>query len=171
MHNVECKYELREPEFARAGIRRLGGAHVATVDQVDTYFRVPTGRLKKRETVGESAQWIRYDRVNRAAPRLSQFDVFDERSAIERFGSRPLPVRCVVRKRREVYAAEGVRIHLDEVQGLGWFLEFEALVGPTRSVMQCHAAIERLRIELGPAMGEPIAVGYADLLAPEPGAG
>ncbi|TVQ60623.1 MAG: CYTH domain-containing protein [Phycisphaerales bacterium] len=166
MHNVECKLELRDPAIARAAILRLGGAHAGTLVQTDTYFRVPTGRLKKRETVGEPDQWIRYDRINRLEPRLSHFDLFDERTAIERFGSRPLPVLCVVRKTRELYTADHVRIHLDDVEGLGRFIEFEALVSRTNNVVKCHAAVRRLREAMGPALGEPISLSYSDMVMP-----
>ena len=53
MQNVEYKCELRDPELVRGVCARTGATHVGTVRQLDTYFRIPDGRLKKRETEGE----------------------------------------------------------------------------------------------------------------------
>jgi len=167
MINVEFKAELRDPELARAALRAAGAVCAHAFDQVDTYFRIPDARLKKRETPGEPVEWIFYDREDRPLPKLSRFTIYDEAQALARFGSRPLPVWLTVRKRRELWLRGWVRIHLDEVEQLGRFLEIEALVSPKQNVAACHQAIAELRRRLGPTLGEPISCGYADLLAAE----
>jgi adenylate cyclase class IV len=169
VHNVEYKAELRDPAIARAACRSVGASHIASLAQTDTYFRVPSGRLKRRECEGESAEWIFYDRRDEPRPRLSSFTIYTDEQARERFGVAPLPELIVVRKRRELYLLENVRIHLDDVEGLGGFLEFEALVSPGFPVARCHASVDRLRAAFGPALGEPLGVGYADLLLLERG--
>ena len=85
-------------------------------------------------------------------------------SGCSSFGAGPLPELIVVRKRRELFLLDNVRIHLDTVESIGTFLEFEALVTPNHTVADCHAAIDRLRAAFMPALGEPIACSYADLL-------
>jgi adenylate cyclase class IV len=162
--NIEFKAELRDAGLARGICAALGATRVGEFAQVDTYFRVPTGRLKRRETAGEAVEYIRYEREDSAAPRASDFAVMGEEEFVEWYGRAPLPVRVVVRKRREVFLFRNVRIHLDEVEGLGRFLEFEAVVGGGHEEPECRAMIGRLREAFAPALGEPVAVGYADLL-------
>ncbi len=169
MQNLEYKAELRDPDVARAALRRLGAAPVGTVRQVDTYFRIHSGRLKKRETTFDGAdepvEIIHYERHDRAQPKLSKFSIYTEEQAAERFGTLPLPIWVRVAKTREIFMKGGVRIHLDEVDDLGRFIEFEALVTKTQNVARCHEVLAELRTALGPTMGEPISVSYSDLIA------
>lgn len=167
MHNVEFKSELRDIELARATCRATGAVFIATLRQTDTYFRVPSGRLKRRECSGEPTEWIFYDRTDESRPRLSSFTIYSDTQARERFGTNPLPELVVVKKTRELFLLDNVRIHLDEVHGLGRFFELEALVSPGFPVPRCHALVDQLRAEFGPVLGEPLSVSYADLLLQE----
>lgn len=164
MQNVDFKCELRDPELARIALRKLGAQFVHAVEQIDTYYRVPDGRLKKREAHGEPIEYIFYHRINRPQPKLSHFTIYTEDQVTQRFGTRPLPVWLTVRKTREIYLLRGTHIHIDNVQELGHFLEVDALVSPNQHVGRCHRLIGKIRELLGPALGEPIATGYADLM-------
>lgn len=173
MRNVEFKAELRDPQIARAVARSIGAKLVATLEQTDTYFRVVSGRLKKREAVidgqPEPVEFIHYDRDDRARPRISAFQIMSEDEFHERFGALPLPVWLTVRKRREVFLIDHARIHLDRVESLGEFIEFEALVTRNHNVARAHETVARLRAEFGPVMGEALSGGYSDLLAQQTG--
>jgi adenylate cyclase class IV len=164
MHNVELKAELRDIALARAICRSIGASFILDFDQTDTYYRIPHGRLKRRETQGEPVEVVFYERPNRASPKLSQFTIFTEEQATERFGREPLPVWMIVRKHRELWMQGAVRIHLDTVARLGTFLEFEALVSKGNNLAQAHDAIASLRTHFRPAMGELIDCSYSDLL-------
>lgn len=164
MHNVEFKAELRDLPMALAVCRAIKASHIGTLDQTDTYFKVTSGRLKKRETAGEPIEYVYYERANRTHPKLSHFTIYDETQATERFGTQPLPIWLIVRKTRDLWMHGSVRIHLDEVVGLGRFIEFEALVSKDNHVARCHETIAELRKAFGPALGEPIDCGYSDLL-------
>lgn len=165
MLNLEFKAELRDLALARTICRAIRATHIATLRQTDTYYRVPNGRLKKRECDGEPVEFISYDRANRAQPKLSLFNVYSERQAKERYGEQDLPIWLIVRKTRELYMLDNVRIHLDHVDGLGNFIEFEAIVSRTQNVAKCHRDLAMLRERLGPAIGEPIAMSYSDMLS------
>lgn len=91
--------------------------------------------------------------------------MYSERQAKERFGEQELPIWLIVRKVRELYILENVRIHLDRVENLGDFIEFEAIVSRTQNVAKCHRDLASLRERFGPALGEPIAASYSDMLA------
>ena len=167
MQNLEFKAELRDLALARIIIVRLGAVHAGTLEQTDTYYRVPSGRLKRRETVSEPTEYIFYHRPDRLAPKISQFTIYSEPQAVERFGATPLPVWVIVRKVREVYLLSNVRIHLDQVSRLGTFIEFEAMVTNAVTVEHCQKQLAELRAALLPTLGEPIGCGYSDLLACE----
>lgn len=167
MRNIEYKAELRHPGLARSILGALRATRILEFGQVDTYFRVPDGRLKRRETDDEPPEWIAYHRPNQSGPKASDFTILDEARALDRYGREPLPVWVVVRKRRELWMRGSVRIHLDDVEGLGKFLELESLVSRDMPDDKARAALEELRRALTPVLGEPIDRSYSDLLAAE----
>jgi len=176
MQNVEYKCELRDIDLVRGIIKRIGGRHVFTVKQRDTYYKLFQGRLKKRETEAppneppaptEPPEWIHYHRQDRLSSKLSHFSILDEDEARQRFGQRDMPVWVVVEKTRELWMCGSVRVHLDDVKGLGKFLEIEALVTPRRHIGRCHRLVRALLAKFGPTLGEPISVSYSDMVAAE----
>jgi adenylate cyclase class IV len=169
MQSVEWKAEVRVASMVRALVRRLGALRVGEVVHTDTYFRVVDGTLLRRETDDEEAglEYIHYLRPPEVRPRRTRFTLYSEEQALERFGVRPLPVWVVVEKRREIWVHDGVRVHLDDVTDLGRFVELEALVTQGRSIASCEEKIARLRALIAPFVGEPVARGYAELLALE----
>lgn len=175
MRNVEYKAELRDPGLARAICRRIGATHVVTVEQTDTYYAVASGRLKKREAVvrgddgdvHEPDEYIHYRRQDGLHPKVSDFEIFDTSTFRERYGIGPVPVWLVVRKTREIWMLGSVRIHVDAVEDLGQFLEFEALVTKAHDEATARRSNEELRATFAPALGEPLACSYSDLLANE----
>lgn len=168
MQNVEFKAELRDPELAVGLVRRLGASHIGVIHQVDTYFRVPDFRLKKRvaemEGHAEPVEYIRYERPDRTQPKVSKFIIYSEAEALKLFGTDPMPVRVIVDKTRDLWMIDTVRIHLDDVVGLGRFLEVEVLVSPRQNVARSHARLAEIRRGLMPVLGEPIAHSYSDML-------
>ncbi|MBX3374972.1 MAG: class IV adenylate cyclase [Phycisphaeraceae bacterium] len=168
MQNVEIKFELRDPEAARMQCRLGGAARIGILRQVDTCYRLPEGRLKRRESAGEPVEWIFYHRADVARPRLSSFTILSDEQARTRWGVLGLVPWRVVTKARELWLDGNVRLHLDEVEGLGRFLEIEALVGPSTDPMTCHERIRTWRDRLAPALGEPVSAAYADLVDSPP---
>lgn len=165
MRNVEFKAELRDLPLAMSACTSLGARYIGLLEQTDTYYRVADARLKKRETTGEPTEWIFYERPNSSSPKVSQFMIYSEAEAMERFGITPPPVWVVVKKARELLLLGNVRIHLDIVRDLGSFVELEAMVTKACDEDHCRKAVARIRAALGPMLGEPISCGYSDMLA------
>lgn len=168
MQNIEFKAELRDLQLAYTLARRLGARHVGQLWQIDTYYRLVDGRLKKRETEGSPVEYIFYQRENEAQVRQSTFTIYTENEARARFGRLEWHPWIVVRKTRDVFMLGHVRIHLDQVDRLGTFIEFEALVSDQNDQAKCHAALQKLRREFAPVVGEMLSLSYSDLLALEP---
>lgn len=167
MQNVECKYELRDPPLAKVLAHSLKATRIATLRQTDTYYKLADGRLKKRLTDGQPVEYIFYHRENEAKARLSRFTIYSATEAAKYFGASEPPAWVVVHKTRELYMLGGVRIHIDHVEGLGHFLEFEALVSPQQNLVKCYEAVHQLHEAFAPALGGPLSTSYADMLAAE----
>ena len=85
--------------------------------------------------------------------------------------STALGVSVRVTKNRTLYRLEEVRIHLDDIDGLGEFIEFEAPVPSTaseRRVAEAREAIELLQQAFDIRPNDVVAESYADLLGGAP---
>ena len=136
--------------------------------QRDTYFGRARGRLKLREQEPGGAQLIAYERPDDEQARTSAYRLADvaDPDAVREALDAALGTRVVVDKRRHLLTYENVRIHLDEVEGLGAFVELEGVAAADSDLTRERELIERLTGEL--QLGEPIAVSYSDLLLDEP---
>jgi len=56
VRNFEFNARLNDPKQALARARELGADLYGDLRQTDTYFQVPSGRLKLRETAGHQAE-------------------------------------------------------------------------------------------------------------------
>lgn len=162
--NFEFKARLKDESRIRAALKRLRARYVGTDHQLDTYYRVPTGRLKVREGKIENAL-IFYQRTNSARPRRSSIELMllPRRNALRAILSGALRPQVVVDKRREIFFVGSVKIHLDRVRGLGKFVEVEAI---TRTGRLHHARIQARRIQrlFGIAPADIIARSYSDMV-------
>jgi predicted adenylyl cyclase CyaB len=164
--NIELKARCPDLDAAREAARRLGAEFAGTLEQRDTYFVVPRGRLKLRQTTGRGAELVAYTRDNAVEVRGSDYrlvPVPDPAALIAALAS-SLGVRGDVVKTRELWLWRRVRIHLDRVERLGTFLEFEAVLDPGEPDEAGHAKITQLRTALGMSDEDLIATSYSDLL-------
>ena len=163
MRNLEYKARIDDPKPYLAMARALGADLQGALSQTDTYFVVPDGRLKLRETAGLQGELIFYQRDEDAADRASDFEILrtTEPAVLRDLLSAALGVRSVVKKRRTLLVLDGARIHLDNVEGLGNFLELEVPVheedAPARD------RINWLLAELGLRWEGCIRASYLDL--------
>ena len=141
--NLELKCRSTSCEELHARALRLGAVFQATLVQTDTYFHVPTGRLKLREIHGSHAELIQYDRPDVAGDRWSTYTrvTVGDPGGMTRALRDALGIRCIVRKVRALYQYRTARIHVDEVEGLGSFLEFEVVDTPAAEAEQIMAAL------------------------------
>jgi predicted adenylyl cyclase CyaB len=135
--------------------------------QRDTYFDVPEGRLKLREEKGSPPCLIAYQRPDLAGQRESRYRIVEVADADElrEALATVLGIRVIVAKARRLFVVEGVRIHLDHVDGLGDFIEFEGVIdtddGGTPE--RFEKLLTELRSTFGVREDDLVAGGYADL--------
>lgn len=162
--NLELKARLADPQQAERLAERLGAREGGLLVQVDTYFNAPQGRLKLREINGLEAQLIAYDRPEDEAPRWSRFRVVavGDPAGMKLLLTEALGLRGTVRKQRQLYLWNDCRIHLDRVEGLGTFIEFEVLSqGDDCSDLD---RMEVLMLHFGLQDADAIRASYSDLL-------
>jgi predicted adenylyl cyclase CyaB len=164
---VELKARCEDLERARGIV--AAGEHVGTYRQTDTYFVLGERRLKLRETEGRrGALLIYYERRDDAGLKESEVLLTDlpHSEPVKEMLSRVLGIQVVVRKRREIYRHEGVQVHLDEVDGLGRFLEFELAVEDSpEGVAEGRTKLAAMRGKFGIPDEDLVASSYSDLLA------
>jgi adenylate cyclase class IV len=164
--NLELKCRCADLSATRAALCHLGAISGGLEIQVDTYFRAPHGRLKLREINAATAVLIGYVRPDEGHYRASSYHLapVPEPGPLKAALAGALGVRGAVRKRREIYLWHNVRIHLDEVDGLGTFVELEAVLSPLDDEGVSRARLDRLcsALAIDPAAG--LAPSYADLL-------
>ena len=129
MPNIEIKAVYPNLEKAREVCRRLNAKFIGVDRQVDTYFTVPKGRFKLRESSLSGAFLIPYIRPNQEGPKKSDYGLIKVENAehIKALLSQIFEINLVVKKSREIYLLDNVRVHLDDVDDLGHFFEFEAV--------------------------------------------
>src|SRR5689334_11076899 len=147
--NVELKARDPNPEVTTARCLNLGAVDQGTLRQTDTYFYARRGRLKLRSQEGDGSELIAYRRPDAAdASESTYVRAQASESVLEALGA-ALDTTVVVSKRRRLFLWDGVRIHLDEVEGLGSFIEFEAVLPEAGELETARAKVARLRSELG----------------------
>lgn len=126
--NFEFKVKVDSCEPYELKLLALSPAFRGTDHQVDTYFATGERRLKLREGNIENAL-ISYERKNTANAKLSEVTLYKHEPdpALKRILSTHLGIRKVVDKFRKIYFIENVKFHFDEVKGLGFFVEVEAI--------------------------------------------
>jgi predicted adenylyl cyclase CyaB len=164
--NIELK--ARYPDLARARVlcAELGAVESELLIQTDTYYRVSNGRLKLRLIEPGQAELIWYERANRIDSRSSDYVLVkvDNPAGIGAALSGALGVLVEVRKRRTLLLWQNVRIHLDQVEDLGHFIEFEAVLRPGDSQQAGHDRIHQLCKWLSIQQQDWVAESYSDLL-------
>ena len=163
--NIELKARCADLEKARQAAIRAGATFQGILAQTDTYFRVPNGRLKLREIEGQMAELIWYARPDETNFRESRYiltPIAEPATALAAL-SQALGIRGIVKKRRELFLFENVRIHLDTVEGLGSFIEFEAVIFDASDEPASHEKLARLADALQIQDADRIAVSYSDL--------
>lgn len=158
--NLELKARDPDPAATAAACGRLGAVDRGVLRQRDTYFRVPKGKLKLRDHLDAgTAELIRYERAEEKGVRASRYQRLDVPPPLGPLLAVALGTIGVVEKTRRLFLHRHVRIHLDDVAGLGTFVELEAVEPPPGD-----PTLDEVIAALGLAGRETVAAGYLELL-------
>jgi predicted adenylyl cyclase CyaB len=165
--NIEIKARIESADAWAAKVAALAGDGPIDIAQDDTFFRCDKARLKLRAFSDGSGELIFYRRSDEYGPKESFYlrsptpspDSLREclTSAYGQVGR--------VRKHRRLFLVGRTRVHLDEVENLGDFLELEVVLADDEpaeaGVREARELMEKMDIEPQQLINE----AYVDLLA------
>jgi adenylate cyclase, class 2 len=164
--NVEFKAKTSDILAAENILLKQKPIFIGEDHQVDTYYNVPNGRMKLREGNIENAL-IYYERENMAGSKSSHVVLYKHLpdKALKNVLTNALGIKVVVDKRRKIYFIDNVKFHFDNVQGLGNFIEVEAIdkdgsIGKEKLQAQCEFYAGILKI----SNNDFLANSYSDMI-------
>jgi predicted adenylyl cyclase CyaB len=167
--NIEIKARVIDLGTIRALVEPLADRPVEVLDQEDIFFAAQSGRLKLRILDKSQAELIYYHREDAAGPKPSHYLIAPttDPEALKAILTSVLQVVGVVRKRRWLYLVGQTRVHLDEVEGLGEFVELEVVLRPDQPEAEGIIIAKDLMARLGITEQQLVEAAYIDLLENE----
>lgn len=126
--NFEFKAKTNELDNLEKKLLGLNPKFIGEDNQTDTYFNVPTGRLKLREGNIENAL-IYYERQNTSGAKQSDILLYRHTpdKTLKDILIKLYGIKVIVEKKRKIYFIENVKFHFDTVGELGTFIEVESI--------------------------------------------
>ncbi len=166
--NVEIKATLEAREFAsvKDRAREISDSGPEVLFQTDIFFHCATGRLKLRKFDVGTAELIAYDRPDQVGPKTSSYIRVDcpYPDSMREALTRSLGIKGIIKKRREVFLTGQTRIHLDQVENLGEFLELEVVLNADESEQHGVRTANSILEKLGIPSPSLVAGAYIDLM-------
>ncbi|MFA6232779.1 MAG: class IV adenylate cyclase [Bacteroidota bacterium] len=164
--NIEIKARIESVANLVPAIAALADWGPEMISQDDTFFSCPHGRLKLRTFSARKGELIFYQRPDTPGPKESSY-VLSPTSEPDSLRT-ALTLACGaegrVRKLRMLYLIGRTRVHLDEVEGLGSFLELEVMLDEGESAAIGEAIASDLLEKLGILPDSLVEGAYVDLL-------
>lgn len=164
--NIEFKAKANNIEALEEKLLSLNPQFIGEDHQKDTYYNVNTGRLKLREGNIENAL-IWYQREDVGGAKQSDILLYKHApdDALKNILNKVHGVKIIVDKIRKIYFVENVKFHFDRVEGLGTFVEVEAIdrngeIGIEKLKEQCNFYINFLEIKTEDFMKK----SYSDMM-------
>jgi|SRR5688572_6841991 len=164
--NIEIKSKCANVQAIRKFLLDKNARFVGVDEQTDTYFNTINGRLKLREGNIEN-NLIYYERSNLPGPKSSHFQLVkvNDAKGLKEVLTNSLGVKVIVKKCREIYYIENVKFHIDEIHGLGNFIEIEAgNVLADKSKEELQNQCEYYMKEFGIREEDLLSESYSDIL-------
>ncbi len=164
--NVEIKARLADRSSACAIAAGLSGTGPELIEQRDVFFGTRHGRLKLRLFPDGSGELIQYHRPDTASIKLSDYRIArtpDANTLLEIL-RQTVTVVGEVRKRRLLYLIGQTRVHIDDVAGLGDFVEFEVVLRPGQDEAEGNRIAGQLLETFGIDRAQLIGRAYVDLI-------
>lgn len=167
-NNVEIKAQCSNLVKMRIKLKELNARYEGADHQIDTYFKTKDFKLKLRQGNIEN-NLIFYDRQKKKGPKLSSIIFYkteEDSGSLKEILAKVMGIDIIIDKSREIYWIDNVKFHLDQVQGLGEFMEIEAIdykgtIGEEKLLEQCNHYLKTLGIK----KGDLITNSYSDMLS------
>jgi predicted adenylyl cyclase CyaB len=164
--NIEIKARVRDWESLKKKAEEICGTPAEVLQQEDTFFEVKQNRLKLRVFSDHQAELIYYRKEDIPGPKRSDYQIVPIKhpAKVKAMLSQALGIRGTVIKSRTVFKKENVRIHLDEVEGLGRFVEIEVVLGSNHDRLHGEKSATQFMEKLGITETDLLEKSYIDML-------
>ncbi|GFU78452.1 CYTH domain-containing protein [Trichonephila clavipes] len=167
--NIEIKAKIQDLQAFLENASSISDKPEIVMHQIDTYFKIPSGRLKLRQIENQGTELIYYDRPDTEGPKLSnyrkqEFQNFEEAEGLKKVLEASLGLVGVVDKQRYLYMYGQTRIHVDDVKNLGHFMELEVVLKKGETVEYGEKIAQDLMLKLGVQTGDLLSGSYINLL-------
>lgn len=164
--NIEIKARIATPEQLQQRVAQIADSGPTPIFQDDTFFACEGGRLKLRDFGDGHGELIFYRRADLGGPK-SSFYVRSPTASPDTLREALQLAHGVsgrVVKQRRLYLQGQTRIHLDEVQGLGHFMELEVVLTDNQGEDDGIRIAEALMVQLAITPDMLVEGAYVDLL-------
>ena len=165
--NVEIKAKVPDYSQFRSLAESVSGQKGQLIVQEDIFFNANNGRLKLRILQGQPSQLISYSRSNKSGPKLSEYYLTEipKPEDLKKTLETSLGIKGVVKKERYLFLVGQTRIHLDQVENLGSFMELEVVMREEQRTEEgseiAHDLMKKLKVQ----ESDLVTCAYIDLLS------
>ncbi|HZA54673.1 MAG TPA: class IV adenylate cyclase [Candidatus Udaeobacter sp.] len=164
--NIEIKAKVKNPNDLHRLLEKCSDTACEVILQEDIFFRTVTGRLKLRVSASDHSELIYYERENSPGPKRSKYlaSRCTDPAPLRTLLATALGIRGVVRKRRWLYSINHTRIHVDDVEGLGPFVEIEVVLNEGQTLEDGETVADEIMKKLDIHKADLVEEAYIDLL-------
>jgi predicted adenylyl cyclase CyaB len=164
--NIEIKARARKFDEIRSRAEKLSDVPVEVIPQEDIFFNVEHGRLKLRVLAPDRGQLIYYNRPDQEGPKRSDYHIAETPNPdnLKRVLELAYGIRGIVKKTRYLYLVGHTRVHLDDVEGLGQFMELEVVMEEGQSDAEGQEIAKGLMTDLGVEGSDLLEGAYMDMV-------
>lgn len=165
--NIEIKAHIESVQLLSPKAEAIANEGPIEIVQDDTFFHCENGRMKLRAFSEEDGELIFYRRANQQGPKESFYlrSPTSSPGTLREALSQAYGQAGRVQKHRTLFLVGRTRIHLDQVKGLGHFLELEVVLKEGESVELGIREAHTLMAQLGVEESQLVEGAYVDLLA------
>jgi adenylate cyclase len=164
--NIEIKASLDNVNICLDMAKSLSGEDPEVIKQKDIFFNCDNGRLKLRIFSHQRGELIFYNRKSDRGPKMSEYFISEthEPDKLLHVLEKAFGTYGVVKKTRRLFLIGRTRIHVDYVEGLGDFIEFEVVLSEEEDVSRGKAEAHNLMNQFGIRNDKLIKCAYVDLI-------
>jgi adenylate cyclase len=164
--NIEIKARISDVEFCLDTAWSLSGKEPEIIKQEDTFFICERGRLKLRILSPEYGELIFYKREDSTGPKTSEYHISSSHEPYRLLDvlTKAYDIRGRINKIRKLFIVGRTRIHIDQVENLGNFLEFEVVLNEKEKAREGKKEADSLMDTFNIEQDDLISGLYVDLI-------